>query len=193
MNIMSLIDAGQDSQALSDYDTLLAAYGGHANIDSAIFCIGEAYYNRAVQHESNKDPESEAIADFTRAVSVLQVIFEQLPHTGLTNYAYYLTADSSKEIGRYEEAAGYYENAIEYYEDAVESYAEVSDVQNFEYAWNAQFMTGRIYEKLVKSGSMSESEADPLIRTAYETLLEKYPNCKAAKTASNWLNNHNSK
>jgi len=38
---------------------------------------------------------------------------------------------------------------------------------------------------------MSEQEAVGRIRTAYQNLLEKYPNCKSAKIAQEWLENHN--
>ena len=58
--------------------------------------------------------------------------------------------------------------------------------------WNAQFLIGRNYEELLKSGLISASEAEPKIRAAYEQLLGMYPDCPAAKIARLWLDVHNS-
>ena len=82
---------------------------------------------------------------------------------------------------------GEYEKSIEYYERIVDDYS------GDRMAWNALFLVGLNYEELKKSGSLWKSEADLKIKAAYQQLLEKYPDCKAAGHARRWLSRHNSK
>ncbi len=43
---------------------------------------------------------------------------------------------------------------------------------------------GEYYEKLRKSGSLPESEANPKIEQAYQAVIENYPDCKSAPYAA---------
>jgi len=80
-----------------------------------------------------------------------------------------------------------YEGAGEYLR-AAEVYEKVADLwPEFEYAWHAQFMAGRCYEKLKESGAIEGVEADEKIKAAYERVVERYPECQGAKIARRWL------
>lgn len=91
---------------------------------------------------------------------------------------YYYAGRCYSQVGKYEKSTTSYEKII-------------NRCPDYEYAWNAQFMVGRNYEELRKSGAISKSEADVKIKAAYKQLLEKYPDCPAAKPARDWLSRHN--
>jgi len=57
----------------------------------------------------------------------------------------------------------------------------------YEKAWYALFMVGKLPGRLGAKGELSKAEADAATRVAYEKLLELYPKCKAAAAASSWL------
>jgi tetratricopeptide (TPR) repeat protein len=79
------------------------------------------------------------------------------------------------QLGKYEKARQCYERVV-------------NGCPDYEYAWNAQYMIGLNYETMKKEGTISASEADMKIKTAYEQLLARYPNCPVAEHASDWLN-----
>lgn len=94
---------------------------------------------------------------------------------------------SSKAVEGYYYAAGCY-GQLDLYEKSIQCYQRVvDDCPDYELAWNAQFLVGRNYESLKKSGVLTESQANPKIRAAYERILQAYPDTKAAKYAQKWL------
>ena len=46
--------------------------------------------------------------------------------------------------------------------------------------------------KTLKHRGSLRSQTDPKIKAAYEQLLEKYPDCSAARIARRWLNQYKS-
>jgi len=92
---------------------------------------------------------------------------------------YYYAGNSYRELNRYEKSIQCYERITD-------------DCPDYEYTWSALFRTGRNYEELKKSGTISASEANPKIRIVYEQLLEKYPKCPAAKDTGRWLSQRSS-
>lgn len=94
--------------------------------------------------------------------------------------AYYYAGDCYRQLGEYGKSIECYQRVL-------------SGCPEYEYAWNALFLIGRNYQGLKKSGVISKLEANTETRLAYEELLEKYPDCKAAKHAGCWLGWNNSK
>jgi TolA-binding protein len=80
-------------------------------------------------------------------------------------------ADALYEIAYHYYSIGKYEKAIQYFQRLI------SDWPDYQYAWNAQCWIGECYGELKKSGTLPASEANPLIKQAYQTLIEKYPGC----------------
>jgi len=168
---------GNDIVALEALDKLITDFRYHTDLSDAVFEVGEEYYNEALQHE-NKEPAEQTKKSLQKAIAVWEKVITQLPHSDPTPCAYYFSAICYQGLGEYEKA-------IEYFRKVVTGWPD------YGYAWNAQFMLGSIYENLAKSGVISESEAEPEIRAAYQQLLEKYPSCKAAKYVQRWLSLHN--
>lgn len=93
---------------------------------------------------------------------------------------YYYAGDCYQKLGRYARS--------------LQCYRRVSDdCPDYEYAWNALFLVGHNLEELKKSGLITKSEADPVIKVTYEQLLEKHPHCPVAKIARRWLRANKSK
>jgi len=177
MDVLSLIESGNDSEAQTTIDSLIVDFRDHTDLPEEIFSIGEKYYNQAFQYEQ-EGLKAEALDCFRKALTVWEKIITQLPSSAPnTARAYNFGADCYRRLGRYQKA-------IEYYQMVV------GDWPDYEYAWNAQFLIGRTYENLKESGLVSKSEADLKIKAAYEQLLKKYPECKAARIAQRWLTNH---
>ena len=169
------MDVNDHQQVLADVDMLIGDYSDNPRLPLSVFVIGEEYYNKAFRYEK-EGLEAEARDSFTKALIVWERIITQLPESqsiGL-KHAYFFSAVCYRRLGKYEKS-------IEYYQEVVDNRPD------YPYAWDALFRVGRNYENLKGSGLISESEADAKIRAAYEQLLAKYPDCKAAKAAQSWL------
>ena len=57
----------------------------------------------------------------------------------------------------------------------------------YEFAWHLQFMIARLYRDLARSGQVPQAQADPQMEAALMAVLQKYPDCPAAKAARDWL------
>lgn len=158
-------------------DGLLADYSGDPVLPKAVAVMGDGYYNQALLLES-KGLYEDAKWYYQRAIVECERILTQLPEIP------YTTAEACYFLAVCHERLGQQADAIQYYQMLVDNWPD------FEYAWNALFKTGWCFEKLEKSGLISESEANPIIKAAYEQLLEEYPNCKMARHARRWLSRH---
>jgi TolA-binding protein len=177
MDVLSLIEAGNDGAAETVVDSLIVDFREHTDLPEEIFTIGEKYYTKAFKYEK-QGLKAEAIDCFRRALTVWEKIITQLPPSAPnTARAYSFAADCYRRLGQHQKAIEYYQRVVD-------------DWPDHEYAWNALFRVGRTYENLKTLGITSKSEADPKIKAAYEQLLKKYPDCKAARIARRWLTSH---
>jgi TolA-binding protein len=99
-----------------------------------------------------------------------------LPSSPTTAQAHYFSAACYRDLGDYAKAIEYYETVVDLWPD-------------YEYAWNAQFLIGHSYEHLRNAGAVPVAEANPRIKAAYDQVVQKYPDCPAARAARNWLSN----
>ncbi|NIT58704.1 MAG: tetratricopeptide repeat protein [Aliifodinibius sp.] len=167
----------QDSDAaLAAYDELPANFSERPRYPLAVFQIGELYYRQALLRE-DEGQHIQATQYHQKAITEWEKIITELPESMTTAWAYNFAADCYRRLGQHQKA-------IEYYQTVVD------DWPDYDFAWDALFRIGRNYEALDKSGLMSTAEANPKIRAVYEQVLEKYPDCKAAKYARRWLTRH---
>jgi len=177
----SNIFLGNEAAAEAMINELIADYNDQPDLPRAVFKIGEEYYNKAFNTKGDPNsPDAKPEEYYRKALAVWERIIKELPdpNSTIAAHAYYFSAVCYRRLGRCEKA-------IEYYQKIVDNWPD------YEYAWNALFLIGRSYEDLKESGVISKSQADPKIKAAYEQLLEKYPDCPAAKIAQRWLNRHN--
>lgn len=178
---LSLADSGgDDTAAMAKLDNLLADFGDHPGLPEAIFRAGEQYYNEAFRME-NEGLDAEARDHFTKAIALWQRIIQELPESITTPRAYFFTAICYRRTEAYEKAIDYFQSVVDEYPD-------------YERAAYAQFVVGRIYEKMKNAGVITKSQANTRIKEAYENLLNIYPHSKWAQTAQEqlkWVNRDN--
>ena len=167
--ILELIKAGQDDKISSEVDKLVAAYPNHAFLPDALCQIADGYYNKATQ--DSKQPNDY----FCKAEAIYQKVIDTLPASrNFVPRACCRTGDCYRELREYEKSINYYHKVI-------------NDYPTYGMAWSVLFEVGHNYQRMGESGVISKSEANVKTKAAYEQLLAKYPDCKAATAAQNWL------
>ncbi|MHC4461691.1 MAG: tetratricopeptide repeat protein, partial [Planctomycetota bacterium] len=171
MDVLSLIESGDDPNAQAALDILIADFNDQPDLPDTIFEVGHKYYTKA--RLNVKDGlEAQAIDYYRKAITVWELIIQELPPSAYTPRAYYCSAVV------YSQELGEYFKGIEYYQIIVDNWPD------YNYAWHAQFFVGMYYEILRNSGTLQESEANPKIEQAYKSVIEKYPDSKSAPQAA---------
>jgi len=156
-------------------DTLIADFNDQPELPTAIFMLGEEYYNKAFVKE-NEGQQAESKDYFRKAVAIWERIINELPRSSMAPQAYYFA-------GRCYESLREYEKAIEYYQAVVDTWPD------YDYAWNAQFLIGYCYKSMMDRAVIEKSEAQSHIQAAFEQVVLNYPESPAAKMAGDWLRN----
>jgi tetratricopeptide (TPR) repeat protein len=209
--IMSSISLGDETAAQADMSQLLANFSNHSRLADAVCAVAEHYdnlgkYEKARQYYryiSDTWPKHEhyglwsqidvawtdiALGDNTEAAQLVDALVAKL-NAGFPAYAYWpavageaywLAAESYCRLAQYEKAIECCEKVI-------------NDHPEHRRTWNALSTVGSTCQILKNAGAISEAEADAKITSAYEQLLEKYPDCPAAEDAADWIEHHNSK
>jgi TolA-binding protein len=194
------ISMGDYEAAEAGVEQLLARFSQHERIGETFYDIGQSYYQVGQYEYARKYYELVfkkwpdfrkaswariglaqtylALGNNKAAEAVLDELVGQyssqtyLPAEGSEAYLY--AGDCYRRMGEYRKAIKCYERIA-------------NDCPEHEAAGQALFMVGHNYEKLQKSGGISESEGDSKIRAAYERLVERYPDCDSAASARRWL------
>jgi tetratricopeptide (TPR) repeat protein len=168
----------------------LADYRNRAKLPEAIHMMAGGYYDRAEAQQRQRIKEAgqdsgpralllalsqSAQQDFRKAIEKWEIVIQKLPASLQdTPRAYHLAGESYRQLGQPEKT-------LECYQKVCESWPD------YERVWHLQFMLARLCRDSVKSGGITEQEADPKIRAALSTVVQKYPDCPAMKAASSWL------
>jgi tetratricopeptide (TPR) repeat protein len=163
------IALGNYATADKTVDILIANFSDQPELSTAIFMLGEQYYNKAFSCQ-NQSQTAEAKSHFQKAIAIWERIATEVsePHSTIAGQAYYFSAYCWTRLGQYE-------NAIQYYQTVVDTWPD------YEYAWHAQFRIGNCYRMLAQSGAMAESEANTKMAYAYWSGVEKYPDSPSAR------------
>jgi len=177
LNTLVLIEAGGED-GLNAVDDFAAAFRGRADLAWYLSNpIAERMYGKAFELDS-AGLESRSKAYFQKVVDIWEQV--SATHPKLTH-----TADGFSWAGHCYRRLGEYEKAISCYSNVAEKFPD------YDRAWNALFLVGRCYEDMQRTGAIDDSEAKSKIRAAYQELVEKYPDCKAARIAKSWLSKNN--
>jgi len=161
------IALGNDAAVEKTIDILIADFNDHPELSTAIFILGEEYYNKAFNTKGDPNsPDAKPEEYYRKALAVWERIVAELPQSESTDtaHAYYFSAVCYRNLGNYEKAVEYFQKVV-------------TDWPNYQYAWSAQCLIGECYEKLRDSGKIPKSEAEPEIEKAYYAVIEKYPDC----------------
>ena len=179
MDFWGFIRSGNDSRVQAAIAQLTSDFSGNPDLPDALSRTAEQYYIKGSQLE--KEGLTGKSRDyFQKAAAIWEAVVNEHPGFFETAKVCCWAGDCYRKLGEYEKSITYYQKVAD-------------DYPGYNMAWNALFMVGRSYENLKESGVLSTSEADSRTRAAYEQLLARYPDCKAARIASRWLSRHNSK
>ncbi len=203
-NVTSLIASGNDTAVRSEIGGIAADFPGHPDLQWYFSNIANQYeqlgkysvadevkslYQQITQESPNGSSKTKAGLQYSRAEVQFLIISQKYDeakaaldkliadfsdHPDLPDTLYEI-AQKYEWSDRYEESKSIYQQIIQNCPDS-------------SLAWHAQFLVGRINQDLAKAGVISQADADAKTKAAYQQLLEKYPNCKAAKAAQRWLN-----
>ena len=176
LRILSIIESEQTEKIQERIDQLIAEFNGHELLPNSVFICGWRYYTRALQ-KRNDGFETGAAEDFTTAISIWDKVIKKLPDSHPKTDAYYYSAICYYGLGDSQ-------RAIEHYKKMVENNP------SHEMAWDAQFKIGYYYQELKDNSRVDKSVANAETKAAYEKVLERYPDCPAARAAENWLKNN---
>jgi len=170
LNILPLIESGNQSGVQSAFDSLIADFNDCPDLPDSISQILSGYQKKisAIQGSASQDCYSNPIDVWEKAAESLPNLSFRYPDP------YIFIADCYRQVGGYDKAIQCYSTLLDNWPDC-------------KYAWHALFMKGRVTEQMQHEGLISSSEAKTIITAAYQQLVEKYPQTPAAKYASAWL------
>jgi TolA-binding protein len=175
---------GDDRAAETAFQKVLADYGDHPRLPEAINLMTEVYYSRALEIErANRSPPSAETVPmlrevpqqvkeaFGRAIDKWSIILQRFPDVpNIGPAALYFSGVSYSRQG---DPA----NAIECYMAFLEKWP--ADERNH----HVLLRLPNLYRELVFKGILTERQAKPLVRGAYEKFVQKYPDSPAAEMA----------
>ena len=172
IDVLEGIESGQ-LEALVAIDGLIADFNDRPDLPSILSGpIAERLYDNALGMESNSGGRKHAY--FQKVIELWEKVSKQSPSLTCTADGYTWAGSCYQELGQYKKA--------------VECYQKVVDVfPEHNLASNDLFLISRCYEEMRDSGLISASKAGLKIKAIYQQLLDKYPDCQAAKVATRRL------
>jgi tetratricopeptide (TPR) repeat protein len=168
---------GNDQQVMEKVNYLLSNFDDSPQgVASYISYIVEEYYNKAVF----MGDEKQAKKLLQKAINIAELRQDKYPDIKLKNPDD--DANYNRCLGDCYRRTQQYQKAVDCYKQSLNTYPENK------LAWNVQFQIGRCYDKMSEDNSFDKELAKGKAKLAYQTLLEKYPDCKAAKAVRSHLN-----
>lgn len=169
--IIDAIESGYEAVAETAIAQLRSEFSDTQQQCVAMLYLTQRLYEKALPLHSD---DSARLDCLNKVVSILgSEVVGQIEGNSYKLRAYLTLAHAHRQLGNYI-------SSIEYHNKVLNDYPEYKN------CWNSQFMIGRCYEDMLRTGQIPESEAD-IIRIIYEDLVQKYPHCEASKYAKNWL------
>lgn len=169
--IISQITTKEDLNEIRTQINLLSSeYADNPRLAESLFMAGEQFYLRGENALKSKDL-AQANADFQEAIEIWENSINQTEGSRHQCLAYYYSAVTYQKLNDLE-------NAIHCYQQVVNNWPD------YEKAWYAQYMIAKYYEKLAVENKTSIDDA----RSAYQLILERYPQSSAAQIAIKKVN-----
>ncbi|HBG28634.1 MAG: hypothetical protein A2Y10_00060 [Planctomycetes bacterium GWF2_41_51] len=170
------MQSGNHTAAQTEIDKIIVNYPNHWSTPWVLHRLAKEYIGRADQLEIN-DTNEQAKIYLQEAIDISEKIVNNLPQSSATPNAHSSIGDIYRRLGEYQKSLIYYQKIVDEY-------------PNFDQAWNVLFMIGRNYNNLKEKGIISAEEANEKTHAVYALLLNKYPDCKAAASAKEWIEHH---
>lgn len=161
---------GRDAEVAATVEEALEQFKDNPDaLSYHLFGVGEEYYLMAEQ-AARKQESKLASQYYQQAIDTWQNQLSKISECSNPHFRYYLGV-SYQNIGQMDKA-------VEYYNEIVTKWPD------YKKAWYSQFLIAKYYENQAAQNKASIED----VRAAYQTLLEKYPDCSAAKIATKKLN-----
>ena len=162
---------GEDAKVQEQIDLIHETYARQnpKGVTFHFYGVGEEYYLMA-QEAANKHQADTAKACYEKAIGAWARQLEYMPESNNADYVYHI-AICYQRIDNFSEAIDYYQQLV-------------GNWPAYEKAWHAQYQIAKIYEYLTGQGTASSAD----VRSAYQQLLERYPDCSVAEIALKKLN-----
>jgi len=206
-------NAGDHNSVSVQIDSIINSFPKDANLASMLFKIAERYFHEGF--ELQKSDAQKGTDYIKRSAAISEKIALQLPPSAdYTPEAMIRAANAYRFCGDYTKAIPCYEKVVsdwpEYsfaaearaslgdsyltinnYQKALQSFEKiVKDYPTYSSRWHILYMLADTYENMKQKGLVSAEEADSKIKAAYQEIVSRYPDCKAALAAGNWLKAH---
>jgi len=180
VNILMIIESGNDSEAETALDNLIADFNDVRGLVAAVSQVAEEYQFKASTLENEGTAGAEEIRGcLSKAAMIWERVINDYQDIVVVPQACRYAGDCYRKLGEFAQSAACYQKIID-------------DYPGNSMGWHALFMVGRNYEDLGRMGLVPQAEADTKITAVYEQVIEKYPDCKAAQAARSWLDRNNS-
>ncbi len=160
--VLSLIMSKEYEKGEKAFDKLFTDFKGHPDLPRAISAIVEQCYRQALAKQGYDPNQAKDL--FDRAVKVWDRLIKEMPDHPLAPEACCWAGDCYFRLGKYQDSIRCFQKVID-------------DYPRYEYPWSAQCWIGDCYEQMKISGALPEPEATAKMELAYQTLIEKYPDC----------------
>jgi TolA-binding protein len=178
------IRQGDQTGGEAIFQKIMEDYASHPRLPEALHVTASGYYDRALelQNQNRKPPASEAPPilqeppqqvreSYAKAIEKWSILLQRYPRvTNASAMALYCSAVSYSAMG---EPA----KAVECYQTLLAQWPE--DERNH----HALLRLPDLYKQMILKGVLSEQQARPLIKAAYEKLVQKYPDSPVAQIA----------
>ena len=166
----NIVLGNNDPNISEELDELISKFAFNPGLPDAILDTGLAYYTKARYRAMEGDNESEK-AFYRDAINIYEKVIAEFGDSDFTGSAYFRAGVLyAQELGEYQKGIDYFEAAI----DSRPVYA---------FAWAAQYLVGKYYEKLRDTGAIERLEANTMIKEAYQGVVENWPDCDWADDA----------
>jgi len=178
------IRQGDQTGGEAIFQKIMEDYASHPRLPEALHVMASGYYDRALelQNQNRKPPASEASPilqeppqqvkeSYAKAIEKWPILLQRYPRlASVSSMALYCSAVSYGAMG---EPA----KAVECYQTLLEQWPEEE--------WNQHVLLRLpdLYKQMVFKGVLSEQQARPLTKAAYEKLVQKYPDSPVAQIA----------
>jgi tetratricopeptide (TPR) repeat protein len=156
------------------YQKVLSDHARHPELAEAVCLMGQGYYEQA-ELARQQGLSDKAVLNYQAALAKFGLITgasHEIPYDA--PFAYHFSGECYHRLGQPDKAVDCYQKVCGSWPD-------------YAYAWHLQFTMAKLYKELIRSGEVTEQEANPKMNAALATVVQKYPGCPASKAANDWL------
>ncbi|MBC8481347.1 MAG: tetratricopeptide repeat protein [Planctomycetes bacterium] len=171
------VKSGDISDAESEAGRLASDYPSYPSTPGAVICIAEELYYKSWDFKQAGDLEAHN-ETCRKAVRIANSVIDNFPDTQAAKDAYIVTGTCRMKLGEYENSRDIFLTFVDKYPDN-------------DKAGHSLFMAARSVKDMLNAGQISRAQANEQLASAYQRIVNDYPQSKPAIAAEKWLNQNN--